>query len=354
MTESIGSLVIDLLGIGVTEEERDLLAHPLVGGVILFARNYESREQLTELCHQIRTSCKKPLLIMVDQEGGRVQRFQKDFTQLPALATFGKIIEINPIMALELAKDCAWLMATELVTCSIDLSLAPVLDLNKGVSTVIGNRAFHHAPQTVATLARSFISGMHEAGMAATGKHFPGHGSVRFDSHETKGYDHRSFDDVANTDMLPFLLLKHTIQAMMMAHIIFKQIDEAPVGYSKYWLQEILRKKLQFEGVIFSDDLSMEGGNISSSHLDRMVAAREAGCDFTMICNHRKAVIQVLDHLPYEAHVIEADKWMKLARAPVTDPLDYTKHPRWRSTSEVLKKINGQNDASWEEWLASL
>jgi len=341
MTNKIGSLIIDLQDKIVSPEDRDILNHPLIGGVILFAKNYESREQLTQLCQQIRSTRKTPLLIMADQEGGRVQRFIQDFTRLPFMAAFGKQYDENQAQACKTAKDCGWLMATELLSVGMDLSLSPVLDLNKGVSTVIGERAFHSRPQDVIAIASAFVSGMHEAGMSATGKHFPGHGSVHLDSHVANPIDERTLKEIEQDDMLPFAgLIQAGISAVMAAHIVFPNIDPMPVGYSRYWLTEILRHRLGFKGVVFSDDLSMEGANISENYTDRVRVAREAGCDFVLICNKRKDVIQVLDELPNAAHQIECEKWKGLqADLSGWGRESYEENPRWKQVRDALNKL---------------
>ncbi|MBX3709445.1 MAG: beta-N-acetylhexosaminidase [Gammaproteobacteria bacterium] len=340
MTEKIGSLIIDLQDKTISAEEREILNHPLVGGVILFARNYESREQLNKLCADIRSSRQKKILIMVDQEGGRVQRFLHDFTRLPFMAVLGKVYDENIETACRLANDCGWLMAVELLSEGIDLSLAPVLDLNKGVSSIIGQRAFHSQPQPVIQLATAFIQGMSEAGMAAIGKHFPGHGSVSLDSHVTIPKDERLKHEIENEDMASFAgMIKAGIPAIMAAHIIFPHVDKMPVGFSQRWLKDILRDELQFTGVIFSDDLSMEGANISSNYTDRVVVSREAGCDFTLLCNNRPGVIQVLDHLPAPLHMISKEKWGKLQGDFSHSRQSYKEHKRWHETCASLNKL---------------
>ncbi len=313
MTKKIGSLMIDIAGLELTPEDADVLSHPLVGGVILFTCNYETREQLKRLCQQIRATRTQPLLIMVDQEGGRVQRFRNEFTRLPPMAYFGELYDSHPQQALQLARKHGHLMATELLTVGVDISLAPVLDLRNAISEAIGDRAFHANPAIVIILANAFIAGMRLAGMAATGKHFPGHGSIKQDSHVTLPNDERTLADLEKTDLIPFAaLIKQGITAMMAAHLRFPQIDQQAISFSPYWLQTILRKKLGFNGVIMSDDLHMEGANISSHYADRVLAAREAGCDFTLVCNHRSGVINVLDQVPASAHLIDIEKWGKL------------------------------------------
>lgn len=310
MNSKIGSLIIDLIGIALTAEEREILAHPLVGGVILFSRNYASLDQLKKLCADIRLSRQQPLLIMVDQEGGRVQRFVDGFTRIPPMGTFGERYVTDPDHACQLAKDCGFLLATELLSVGIDLSLAPVIDLNKGINTVIGDRAFHHEPQAVVHLARAFIQGMQQAGMAATGKHFPGHGSVKQDSHAALPVDMRTWNEIEREDLVPFAqLIQAGIPSVMAAHIVFPLMDHLPAGFSRYWLKTILRDRLGFQGIILSDDLNMEGANISADFSDRVKAAKEAGCDFTLLCNNRPAVVHVLDGLPYQSQMVSEEKW---------------------------------------------
>ncbi len=343
MGNEIGCFIIDLAGAELTSEEAELVAHPLVGGVILFARNYESRPQLNALCKKLRASRTKPLLIMVDQEGGRVQRFINDFTRIPNMGLLGELYEQKPQAALKLAHDCAWLLASELLSEQVDLSLAPVLDLNKVKNSVIGNRAFHEKPQVVTELAYAFIEGMKEAGMASVGKHFPGHGSVSLDSHVALPIDQRSFAQIEQDDLQPFAsLIKQGLPAIMAAHIVYPEIDKVAVSFSPTWLQTILRMQLGFTGVIFSDDLNMEGANISNDYAARVTAAREAGCDFALLCNNRAGVIQVLDSLPYSVHYVGKEKWSSL-QGKFSNTL-YSTSPRWQEIrnqlSNTIQNIN--------------
>lgn len=343
MTDKIGCLIFDLQGTEVLPEEREMLQHPLVGGVILFKQNYESREQLTRLCHAIHASREQPLLIMVDQEGGRVQRFINDFSRLPFMAAFGTLFDNNPESGCRMAKDCGWLMAIELLSAGVDLSLAPVLDLNKGISSVIGKRAFHSDPQSVIQLATAFINGMNEAGMAATGKHFPGHGSVTLDSHVAMPVDEREIGEIEREDMIPFAgMIKAGVAGVMAAHIIFPAVDHLAVGYSKRWLKDILRSQLGFGGAIFSDDLNMEGANISANHADRVIAAREAGCDFTLLCNNRQGVIKVLDTLPAKMHLLAREKWARLQATFTGIGEAYKNSNRWMEAHKFLKMLEDQ------------
>lgn len=346
MTGEIGSLIIDLEGLTVTAEEREILAHPLVGGVILFARNYASREQLITLCQQIRLSCQHPLLITVDQEGGRVQRFIHEFTRIPFMGIFGKWYDQDPATASRLVQDCGWLMAMELLSAGIDLSLAPVLDLDKGVSTIIGQRAFHAHPQTVIAMANAFVNGMNEAGMASIGKHFPGHGAVIADSHLTIPIDERSIHEIEHDDMLPFAeMIKNGILAIMAAHIVFPQVDDLPVGFSSYWLKTVLRDRLGFTGAIFSDDLNMEGANLSANYSDRVMMAREAGCDFTLLCNNRMGVIHALDNLAFALNKVDREKWRALqGNFSSVQNQSYRENQRWVETREILHNLNKHNN----------
>ena len=340
MSDKTGSLIIDLEGKDLSHEEGELLAHPLVGGVILFTRNYESRAQIKVLCQKIRSSHQKPLLIMADQEGGRVQRFIQEFTRLPNMGALGKLYDDSPAAGLDLTRKIGWLMASELLAVGVDLSLAPVLDLDKGLNSVIGNRAFHTNPHVVITLAQAFIHGMNEAGMAATGKHFPGHGSVTLDSHIAIPVDSRSMDDVMKDDILSFAgLIQGGISAIMAAHIIFPFIDSQPVGFSRRWLQDILRNQLKFTGVVLSDDLNMEGANISANYADRVAIAKEAGCDFALLCNNRKGVIQVLDNLSYEPYLVGHEKWGTLQGkfSRVKEPLNESH--QWLKIRESLSSF---------------
>lgn len=336
MANEIGSLILDLEGKEMTAEERDILAHPLVGGVILFTRNYASRAQLQDLCRQMRAVRRDPLLIMVDQEGGRVQRFIPEFTRLPPMGLFGQIYDKNESDGVSLAKDCGWLMAVELLSLGVNLSLAPVLDLNKGNNSVIADRAYHANADKVITLAKAYIQGMQEAGMAPTGKHFPGHGTVSADSHVAHPIDTRSLDEIERDDLIPFIaFIKAGLPAMMAAHIVFPKVDALPVGYSRIWLNGILRTRFGFTGTILSDDLNMEGANISANYADRVLAAREAGCDFALLCNNRKGVIETLDYLPLQKHKVAENKWRVLHGKPSFNP-DYQQLTRFQEIQQWL------------------
>ncbi len=319
MLQSAGPVMIDLMGLSVDAEEHELLQHPQVGGVILFARNYESPAQLSNLCNSIRQIRQSPILIAVDQEGGRVQRFKTGFTLLPSMGEVGQLYQHSSEDGLKWAYCCGWLMAAELLAVGVDLSFAPVLDLDKKYNTVIGDRSFGNNSTIVTILAHSLMSGMHAAGMAATGKHFPGHGSVKADSHLALPIDSRSYADIYQDDMQPFIaMIEANIDALMPAHILFPEIDKQPVGFSSYWLQDVLRKKLGFSGVIFSDDLNMAGAEFAGNYVSRAEAALDAGCDIVLICNNRAGAIEILDHLPTK-YILSQDKFNRLKGKYSTD-----------------------------------
>ena len=307
---SIAPLMLDLEGTVLTAEEKELLQHPLSGGLIFFSRNFESVEQLQVLINDVRAAAPEDFLISVDHEGGRVQRFREGFTKLPALAKLYEQSDDEPA-ALRAAHHHAWLMASELRAIGIDFSFAPVLDLNYGVSEVIGDRAFHSQADIVAKMATAYIEGMHDAGMAATGKHFPGHGAVVADSHLEIPVDERTMDVLDAADMRPFAkLIQEGMDAIMPAHVIYPDIDSQPAGFSKVWLQQILRQQLGFDGVIFSDDLNMEGASFAGNYAQRAEAAISAGCDMVLVCNNRPGVIQVMDQAKIDLSSVESKQSM--------------------------------------------
>lgn len=295
---ALGPLMLDLSGVELTPTEREYLQHPSTGGVILFDRNYESLEQLEALVSSIHGVRQPPLLVAVDQEGGRVQRFRKDFTTLPAVRNLGKVYDENRKRAKRLAQACGWLMAKELRAVGVDFSFAPVLDLDRGVSEVVGDRAFHEDPEAVADIAHSYMIGMTEAGMAATGKHFPGHGSVSDDSHLTLPVDERDYADISNEDLVSFeRMINYGLAAVMVAHVLYSRADPQAAGFSRFWLQEELRVRLGFQGTIFSDDLTMAGARVVGDAPDRARAALEAGCDMILVCGDPAATEQILERL---------------------------------------------------------
>jgi beta-N-acetylhexosaminidase len=332
---STGALMLDLDGLVLDDAERTLLQRPEVGGLILFARNYDTPAQLSALMREIR-ALRPDLLVAIDQEGGRVQRLRKGVTRLPPMAVLGAHWRDDPAEAREWAQELGWLMATELRQFDIDFSFAPVLDLDWGRSGVIGDRAFADTPEVVATLASAFMAGMHEAGMAATGKHFPGHGWVRADSHLAIPVDERPLTDIA-TDLAPFeQLIAAGLDAIMPAHVIYSQLCDAPAGFSDYWLREQLRGRLGFDGVIFSDDLTMEGASVAGDFPARAQRALAAGCDMVLVCNHRAGALEVLEYLEQAAAPVSPRLVRMQARPPVTTAPGRT--DRARRIAEALCK----------------
>lgn len=289
---SYGPLMIDVAGPALTAEERARLRHPLVGGMILFARNYCDRDQLSALCAEIHALRSPPLLIAIDHEGGRVQRCRAGFTRLPAMRRLGEWWDRDPDAAMVATEEIGFVLAAELRACGVDLSFTPVLDLDYGVSGVIGDRAFHRDPHAVIALAGALIDGLHAAGMACCGKHFPGHGGVAADSHLAIPIDGRSLAELAD-DLLPYRQLK--LDAVMPAHVIFSRIDSRPAGFSPVWI-DTLRNDFGHAGVIFSDDLSMEGASVAGGIIGRAQAAWDAGCDMLPVCNKPETVEELLEN----------------------------------------------------------
>ena len=292
-----GCLMLDVAGTSLTDPERDRLSHPHVGGLILFARNYDNPSQLADLVAEIR-AVNPDIVIAVDQEGGRVQRFREGFSRLPSMFSLVPLFKESEQDAVTLAQQLGYLMASELVMLDIDISFAPVLDLNLGRNTVIGDRAFGETPEQIIALAGAFMKGMHRAGMSATGKHFPGHGWVSVDSHVGLPTDERAFDQIDQLDMQPFkALIDQGLDAIMPAHVVYEQIVPETAGFSSFWLQDQLRKRLGFDGIIFSDDLSMEGAAVAGGYEARAEAALHAGCDMVLVCNTPDQAERVLHHL---------------------------------------------------------
>ena len=335
---SLGPLMLDVADVSLSNEDREVLNHPLVGGVILFARNYESPKQVASLIKEIHALRKTPLLVAVDQEGGRVQRFKDGFTRLPPVADLGLIYNKDRSLACQLAEQTGWINAAELREVGADLSFAPVLDLDFSVSSVIGDRAFHRSPEVVADLAHSYMRGMDQAGMAAVGKHFPGHGAIAADSHETISIDERPYNDIRNEDMLAFERMIHFgMPAIMIAHIIYSQCHDQPAGFSGYWLKDVLRRELDFQGAIFSDDLSMKGAAGLGDIVDRADACMQAGCDMFLVCNDRDAAVKVIDGLKPEVNPASNSRLLRLQGRNVADSTPLRESQQWHQAAKAVE-----------------
>ena len=294
--EFFGRLMLDIEGETLSVEDQKLLLNPNVCGVILFARNYSSKQQLIELTQHIK-NISPQMLIAVDQEGGRVQRFQTEFVRLPSMQILGDLLSRSNESAINFIRDVGWLMATEIRSFFVDFSFAPVIDVDRFRSSVIGDRSFSENPDIVSLAAEAFINGIHDAGLPCVGKHFPGHGSVAEDSHIEHPMDYRSLEEIALHDLVPFQKLSPSLDAIMPAHMTFPKIDKKPVTYSSFWLKTVLRKNFQFKGVVFSDDLSMKGAEIAGGYKERAKLAYESGCDVALVCNCREGALEVLSFL---------------------------------------------------------
>lgn len=330
----LGSVMIDVAGLTLTTEEKERINHPNTGAVILFARNYQAPEQIKALIAEIRAARNGDILIAVDQEGGRVQRFKTGFTRLPPAAFF--------VQHPELALDAGWLMASELLAVGVDFSFAPVLDIDCGVSEVIGDRSFSSDPYLATQLASDFRAGMNEAGMAATGKHFPGHGAVALDSHLTLPVDERDLEAIRAKDLLPFKeLIAEGLEAIMPAHVVYPKVAPEAAGFSSFWLQEILRDELDFDGVIFSDDLSMEGAASVGDFPERARLAFAAGCDMVLVCNNPEAASQVLNSLPIEDNPVREQRLLAMKGRINTSTLaELQQQSYWQHLSEKFTEIS--------------
>ena len=319
---SLGPLMVDIAGTELTPEDIDVLRHPLVGSVILFARNYRNLQQITALCGAIRALRTPHLLIAVDQEGGRVQRFRDGFTRLPAVRLLGRRFDADRREGLKAAHSVGWLMAAELRSVGVDFSLAPCVDLDYGLSEVIGDRSFHSDPDAAGALAAAYLAGMREAGMAAVAKHFPGHGAVAADSHVALPVDRRELADM-EPDLPPYRLHNdNQLSGVMAAHVEYPAVDTSPASFSKRWVGEILRGSLGFHGCVFTDDLSMAGAAVFGSPPQRVRRAAEAGCDVLMICNDRPAVLAVLRSVEPEISTPASQARLVRMRARGEPPLD--------------------------------
>lgn len=335
-------VMADIAGLTLTDEDRKFLLQPELAGIILFSRNYESPSQLNDLCLSIK-DLRSDLIISVDQEGGRVQRFRTGFLKLPPMAKLGLGYVDNPDLTLKQAYYLGWLMASELIHYGIDISFAPVLDLNYSRSSVIGDRAFADSAEVVYRLADKFIEGMESSGMAATAKHFPGHGYVEADSHLELPTDERSQHDIFSSDLLPFkqLIEQGKLSAIMPAHVVYPAVDENfTAGFSKIWLQKILRQSLGFSGLIFSDDLSMEGAAATGTPAVRAEKAKEAGCNVLLICNNRQAAQEIVDTVRDNRWPLITLHQMKSNRKIEGDLFASTE---WQQALEIIKPLLAVN-----------
>lgn len=331
------SLMIDIEGPFLNQEDIELIGSPHVGGLILFERNFLDRNQITDLCFEIKS--KKPeIIIAVDQEGGRVQRFKKGFSQIPPMQKLGDLVSYDKHAGLDLCKNAGWLIASELIASGIDLSFSPVLDLDQDLSSIIGDRAFSDQIDIVIECARAFIFGMNEAGMACVGKHFPGHGSISEDSHLEKPIDRRALNEIEKKDLIPFKELINNLDGIMTAHILFPEVDERITTFSKIWIKQILREQMKFEGMIFSDDLSMEGTNEFKSFYDKTKNAIISGCEMILICNNREGAKDALKY--FEENKIEAsEKTFSMLMANDVSWKDLEKNKIRSKISNELKKL---------------
>ncbi len=328
----MGPLWLDVEGYELTAEEREILQHPTVGGVILFARNYHDNQQLVALNKAIRQAAKRPILIGVDQEGGRVQRFREGFSKIPAAQLYAQCDN-----GIELAKQGGWLMAAELIAHDVDLSFAPVLD--KGFECrAIGNRAFGDDVATIVSHSSAFMQGMKSVGMATTGKHFPGHGAVIADSHLETPFDEREVisDDIA---IFKAQIEAGILDAMMPAHVVYPNFDDQPASGSPYWLKQVLRKNMGFKGIIFSDDLAMEGAAIMGSPTERSQQALNAGCDMILLCNKREAAIEVLDNL----EIIEVPQATQLLKTQNFSYSELQLSQQWKQSVAAMQRVIEQH-----------
>lgn len=341
-------VVLDVAGTTLDDDDRRRLQHPLTGGLIFFARNWQDRQQLTELAAEIK-SIRPDVLISVDHEGGRVQRFRADgFTHLPPMRALGELWMRDALTATDAATAAGYVLGAELRSCGVDLSFTPVLDLDHGGSSVIGDRAFHRDARVVTMLAKSLMHGLLQSGMANCGKHFPGHGFVKGDSHTEVPVDKRSLKAILADDAKPYEWLSTSLASVMPAHVIYPKVDERPAGFSPRWLKEILRQQLGFTGAIFSDDLSMEGAKVAGSAVDGAVAALQAGCDMVLLCNQSvgdgQAVDELLDDLTATAAldlwqvspVSEARRAALLPRSPSLDWHSLMHSPAYLAALERL------------------
>jgi beta-N-acetylhexosaminidase len=337
---SLGPLMVDIAGLELTPEDVRVLRHPMVGSVILFTRNYRDVAQVTALTAAIRAVRSPHLLIAVDHEGGRVQRFRDGFTRLPPARLLGRFYDRDRREALALSQSVGWLMASELRAVGIDYSFAPCVDLEYGVSEIIGDRAFHADPDAVSALAGAYMVGMRDAGMAAVAKHFPGHGAVIADSHVALPVDKREFVDL-EPDIRPYRpLIANNLAGVMGAHVVFPAVDSLPASLSKRWIDGVLRRDLGFHGCVFADDLTMAGAAAFGGVIERAELAFAAGCDVLPICNDRQAVQSVLNHFGAEIGSPASQARVVRMRARGEAPTDLGADRQWQQTVANIAQLS--------------
>jgi len=336
---TLGPLMVDIAGLELTAEDRDLLLHPQVGSVILFTRNYADPQQLARLVGEIHALRRPPLIVAVDHEGGRVQRFREGFTRLPAPRLLGRRADVDHAGALALARQLGWLMAAELRAVGVDLSFAPCVDLDYGVSEVIGDRALHTDPARVGELAVAWMHGMRDAGMAAVAKHFPGHGAVIADSHVALPVDRRELADL-DGDLAPYrLLIVNALPAVMVAHVVYTQVDSRPASLSSRWIRGVLRGDLGFDGAVFADDLSMAGAAAFGTIEERAALALEAGCDVLPVCNDRTQVLRLLDRPGAHVEPLSAMRLVRLHGRAMPALGELQADRRWQGASAAAAAL---------------
>ena len=334
MKHLFGPLMVDIDGKYLNEEDKNILQNEYIGGIILFSRNFESIEQLQHLIKEIK-KVKKNILIAVDQEGGRVQRFHNEFTKIPSMQDIAEyVIKYNNTKVFQ---EIGWLVSSELIASGVDINFSPVFDLDDNTSSIIADRAFSNDKFKVIEFASKYIDGMHEAGMKSTAKHFPGHGGVQEDSHIDLPVDCRSLEELLQNDIEPYIKLKSKIDAVMCAHVLFSSIDKNIPCYSKLWIKEILRKQLDFDSIVFSDDLSMHGAGEESYYV-KTLKSLDAGCDMVLICNQRNHLKEVLDNLK-KSNIKLSNKLSNMKKYKDVNWNDLNKNKRAHSIRELLSKI---------------
>ena len=338
---SLGPVMLDIEGLSLSPADRDLLREPAVGGVILFSRNYESPQQITSLVADIRALRSPPLLVAVDHEGGRVQRFREGFTAVPPMGRIGLEYDRDAESGLRAAREAGWLIASELRTTGVDLCFAPCVDLDWGVSEIIGNRSFHKKADAVADLANAFSRGLRSAGMAAVAKHFPGHGAVLADSHLRLPVDRRDYGLLLD-DMRPYerLVSNGAIAGVMLAHIVYEQIDAQPAGFSEYWIQRELRSRLGFGGAVFCDDLSMKATENYGSMAERGRLALASGCDMILVCNDRDAAHLAVDALNDYSNPLSLVRFARLHGKGQPDRESLLASEEWQAVNERFSHLS--------------